>query len=353
METPAQQNEDEYRIILPCAPEHFKGFIAGLLGTPQTIEGIVYGPFDISKGDVEDLYHLIEQRIAQQNEATLLQFSIRVVYDDSTSVLIDGLPSFLAYNEVRPVASIGAHLAWDLLVRFPNRDVPERQQIEVTFATYPILYDEDREIRIGRLKTKPGWGQMRLRIKHTARTWGADIESLLTGHLKGLVRSEPLYRQLIQRYSLEIAAGVGITFFLSSVVCSLLAINQFLRNRMILAKSLGQLNPADPATASRKVDYLIEVLEAGMWPRFFYYIGCLLVVSFVLAIVFTAWTNTSAEAQKPSYVEFSKHAKKVRQALEWQYNGKFRSFLWAVIFALVTGVAGNWLFSAYIQRWLP
>jgi hypothetical protein len=42
-------DHDEYRIMLPCAPEDFAEFVSTLLGKPQTLTGAVFGLFEVSR----------------------------------------------------------------------------------------------------------------------------------------------------------------------------------------------------------------------------------------------------------------------------------------------------------------
>jgi hypothetical protein len=75
-------------VVLPCEPDQFRDFIAGLLGRPQTIERALGGSLEVGRSEIESLYHLVEQRVSSQNEATLIQFTVRIVYDDNSSVLL-------------------------------------------------------------------------------------------------------------------------------------------------------------------------------------------------------------------------------------------------------------------------
>ncbi len=122
-------------VVLPCSPDQFREFIAGLLGRPQTIEGFVDGPFEVTKQNVENLHHLIDQRILSQNEATLVQFTARVEYDNNSSVLLNSLRDFLSYNEVKPLKSSALHLSWTYLMKFPMKDFPEKQVIQISFKS--------------------------------------------------------------------------------------------------------------------------------------------------------------------------------------------------------------------------
>src|SRR5712691_8863385 len=122
----------KFAVMIPCAQEDFAKFISGLLGKRQTLSRLHRAPFDVSRKEIENTYHLVHQRVTQQNEASLVQFTVRIVYDDDSSVLLNSFDDFLHYNEIRPLASIGAHLSWTYLIRFPDRKSPEKQEIEVS-----------------------------------------------------------------------------------------------------------------------------------------------------------------------------------------------------------------------------
>ncbi len=58
-------------VILPCEPSQFREFIADLLGQPQTVERALYGRFEVDRANIENLFHLIDQRISSQNDGHL------------------------------------------------------------------------------------------------------------------------------------------------------------------------------------------------------------------------------------------------------------------------------------------
>jgi hypothetical protein len=58
----SREAREKYAVILPCEPEDFREFISGLLGKPQTITKHIPGPFELTRHDIEDFYHLVVQR---------------------------------------------------------------------------------------------------------------------------------------------------------------------------------------------------------------------------------------------------------------------------------------------------
>ncbi|WP_298871209.1 hypothetical protein [uncultured Bradyrhizobium sp.] len=179
---------DRTAVLLPCEPDQFRDFIAGLLGKPQVIERMIRGPFNLGRNEIENLYYLIEQRISSQNDATLIQFTARIVFDDESSVLLNSFADFTTYKEVRPLISVSVHLSWTYLIKFRNKPIPEKQQIDVScnadYSRGQVSFDffDPARIVFSPIRQTRHRGNIYLRISHTDRTWGTDIEALLTGH---------------------------------------------------------------------------------------------------------------------------------------------------------------------------
>src|SRR4051812_22283351 len=103
---------DDGQVSLPCTPDTFKQFVSGLLGSAQTIERSFAGTFELEHSEINNIFQLVNQRVTQQNESSLLEFTIKLIYNDKSSVLLNSLSEFEHYREVRPIASSCAHLSW-------------------------------------------------------------------------------------------------------------------------------------------------------------------------------------------------------------------------------------------------
>src|SRR5260370_7953108 len=99
-----------YAITLPVEPDQLGAFVSGLLGKPQTMSRSMRGPFQVRRADIEDLHELIEQRLSSQNNASLVGFSAKIVYQDASSVLLNAFFQFKTYNQVKPPPSEQIHL---------------------------------------------------------------------------------------------------------------------------------------------------------------------------------------------------------------------------------------------------
>jgi hypothetical protein len=173
-------SDENYAVTLPVGEDQLKEFLAGLLGKPQTIARRLHGPFKVTRADIEDVHILLEQRISAQNNAALASFVARIVYDDNSSVQLNSFLEFKTYNEVKPLRSTAIHLSWTYLVQFQNKTIYEKQQVDLSIS----VAEPDRQViidaefpnrRIARLGHR---GLINLRISHSDRSWGGDIDAL-------------------------------------------------------------------------------------------------------------------------------------------------------------------------------
>ena len=85
-------------------PEEFRRLhLRSLLGRAQTIQKGFHGTFLLTRDHIQNVFHLVDQRVHQQNDATLIQFTVTIRYGDDSSVMLNDLADFLHYNEVHPL----------------------------------------------------------------------------------------------------------------------------------------------------------------------------------------------------------------------------------------------------------
>jgi len=334
---------NQYAVVLPCEPDYFRDFIAGLLGKPQTITKEIYGAFDLNKDDVANFFHLVVQRVSQQNESTLIQFTVTIVYDDDSTVLLNNFDDFIHYNEVRAIVSVAVHLSWTFLVKFQDKKVPERQQIDVSIFTETET-SRVEHISNARHIIKSSRGNFSLRINHTARTWGADIEALLTGHIETLTKQvHPLRRYISRRYG-WVGLIVGAITFLGSIAACFYSTSLLVDSRMKAIRTIQ--------TPSEKADYLAELVASGVWPRFFFSILSFLVLALGVSVLIGVWTALKADNKEPSFLLLSKQAEKGKQKKLAAYERQWHVFVISIIGAIAIELIGNYLFTFYLERWI-
>lgn len=353
-ESSKHQESGHYAVILPCEPKDFGEFVTGLLGKPQTIEKSLDGIFEISHDDVINMFHLVDQRINQQNEAIFIQFNVRITYNDDSSILLNSLQDFDHYTEVRPLESVGVTLSWAYLIKFKNKKVPEKQEIDLTFRagdnSDDISFLDDIIIRRFRRYSPLG---IFIRINHTERTWGIDIESLLTGQVKTLFKKQNKFGMLIYKKSDLIGLISGCLFFLSTVIAILWAksdrINNYVDNYRSDLIKLSESSTTKIELIGVKLDLFIEnSLSRLSSPLISNYLPLYVFMSIFLAISIGIWIGFTANNRPHSFVLLSKAAEQKQNELSRKRRRDWVLFGISILFSIITGVISNLIFTTYI-----
>lgn len=323
----SMREENDYSVVLPCDPKDFKTFISGLLGKAQTVTSTFEGSFELDKDEVVNIYHLVEQRVHQQNEASLLQFSIMVNYNDNSSVTLNSIDEFSHYREVKPLVSMAASLSWVYLIKFRDKTTPEKQTIELSFTASSHKGDMGNTIR--------------LTIEHTARTWATDIQSLISGHVSAMLKSETKFRKFINEYNETIGLSFGILFFLSTLICGFLVSRNISHSYSDNLKNLieqGRDNVAD------KLDILLNLYATGYWAKFYFGLVWFIIISIILSIIVGSIVGSRASHQKKSFILFTQKANEAKNEYITSSEKWLPKLIYSVIISIITGVLANYIF---------
>jgi hypothetical protein len=335
-------SDRELAIMIPG--NKFAEFITGLLGKPQTIVRSIRGSFSITRDDLVSLHHLLEQRVHEQNKASLIQVQFKIIYNGELSVEINSLSEFLQYAEVRRVTTLKTELTWIYLIEFQGKSIPERQQIEVSFARdfrprdhLSEIEDMLRSKRLGRYKN----GGMRIRVTHTTRSWGADIESLLHDHLQVFQQHQTGIPWFLWKFSTVNgwATGLGLFSVVLLVGSSILA--------FIIKKHVLKTGPiAGNVTLdsiNSKLDSLVGLLSAGTSSTLAIAIAFYVIVGIVISTALGVYVGESSE-EIPSTISFTPHDENLKTELLAKYRNNWKTILASAICAITLGVASNLLF---------
>jgi hypothetical protein len=320
MESDESQNESnnhdgssivEAKISLPMEPEHFVQFISGLLGKPQTSRKFYSGQFELTYDDVLNTCELIEQRMHQQNEASLIQFLVSINYNDDSAVQLNSIEAFKNYTEIKPLVCVSVTLSWIYLVNFPQKDAPEKQQIDLSFDAKgrfvsPLMASADDEWRMLRAVG----GIIRLEVRHTERTWGNDIESLLDGHIRRIIQAPKGIKNWISEHSEKIGSAVGIIIFLGAIAGSAVTTINFIDSHLVTYTEKFSNLTYDIKSLNLRVDYLVNLSLSGVWPRFLLMLVSFISASIVAAIFLGLWVDDKADNEPPSFILLSEESKK-------------------------------------------
>lgn len=191
-----KEAEDRYQLVLPCDVKDFRQFVSGLLGKPQEERGSVDGCFHAEPKDISNIFHLVNQRVTRQNEGSLIHFSVKVLYDNGTSVTHNTVEHFESYYPTSQTTPKEVVLSFTYLIKFQNKEVPEKQEIEVIIS-----------INEHRLHESDAWlsgGLFEYRINHTDRTWSSDIANVLKNHATTFMDKHSSLWKWIKRHDDEV-----------------------------------------------------------------------------------------------------------------------------------------------------
>ncbi|HLO66600.1 MAG TPA: hypothetical protein VK188_06250 [Holophaga sp.] len=342
------KSNPEFGVVLPCAPSDFTKFISGLLGKPQTIEKILFGHYVIKKEDILSIFHLIDQRINQQNEANFVQATVRIMYDDDSSVLLNSIDDFTNYSEIRPLLSIGIVLSATYLIKFKDKTYHEKQSIDISFMTdvtdANILIPDDG-IHVLRRMKHFGGNFISFRISHTARTWGADIEALLTGHIKDMFIHESKLKRMIWSHSEIISLSTAILLFAGMLLGSFFAATRFMANQIENSKSIINLTPQNTEALSIKVNGLIDMLAQGAWSRFMIGFSIYFVASIIICIFVGILVETTSSNAPRCHILLTKKAHDYFKLASDKRKRKWVYFCLTIVLNVIIGFVSNFIFS--------
>jgi len=334
-------------VTLPFDQEQFRDFVISLLGKPQTIEKRIYGRFEVNLQDIQNFHNLINQRLTQQNQALLSQFSVKIYYSDSSSITLNSYEDLVTYNEVRPLISVAVDLSWDYLIQFNDKQHPEKQSIDIRIWTAEA--SDLRRIRgkgeVLVIGSSESTSFFNITIRHTARTWGMDIESLLTSQVQSLIFPDKNLRKFIQAKSGWISLISGIVFFLGSVIGVFWATEIFVKNRL---DRISTLLDAKEDISSR-IFIIAQYLINGESSRHYLLVGIFLLLILIASIIVGIIIGSKANMEEPSFVILTNTAARNKQKKLKLMEAHWRNFIISIVVSLITNIAASYIF-VYLTR---
>lgn len=335
-------------VSLPFTEDDFKEFIVGLLGEPQTIEGKFYGNFCIERKQIENLFHIIDQRISQQNKAFLVGFISKIAYDNKTMVTLNGYNELITYNEVNPITPVAIELTWIYMVHFHDKSFPEKQEINISFIREEE-YKDYYEDSLFELRNMSKSGVIQYRIAHTARTWGIDIQNLLTNHIKSIINEPNKFKKLIikhrRKVSIILSTVTAFGLFLLSIRIVNSANNNFLTLVNYTLKNLSN-------DINAKIDFLIQSIANGKLYQNNNNLTLCGLCSLLMGTTIQLISLTSLRnIYIPSFILLTDQSRKDKDLKEKKLSKKWLLFCLSIISSLSLGVVSNIIYYFVSKLW--
>lgn len=199
MEIIQHDSKDEYShtINLPISQSEMSSFILGVLGERQTIKKKYTGSFQVEMGHIINIHYLITQRVHEQNNGEVFNFKTTIYYDDNSSLPLSSLEQLKSYNETRDLDVCSIHVKWRVLTFFDD-DKPEYQEINIIFDTAVSEEQNDSSV-IAKDNKEVQTGLVYISIDYTKRSWGVDIENLLSNSINLIVEKRNVFFKVTEK----------------------------------------------------------------------------------------------------------------------------------------------------------
>jgi hypothetical protein len=246
-------DEQKKGISVTLSQETFSDIILSFLGTKEKLEYKANEQFLLRHNDIEQFYHLIEQKIAKEKDIHISHFSLSIIYNDKTTREINGIDAVSKFLETRDVIPVSMTLSWNILVSFPNAQSIENQKIDLSF----LISNEN-------FLQKNYWsGGVILSIQHTHQAWGIEILNLLRDKIVS-VTSKEKWQSVIAKKVLKFSVE-NILHILSIAACILLvsillSALEYRGNKNAIAYSPEIFNVLKSSTSEHDRALILEML---------------------------------------------------------------------------------------------
>lgn len=308
-------------------------------GSSKVTFGARRGVFDLTKEQVENFFHLVDQRISEQHACSAEICEFQVYYDDGASRLFRSLGDFQGYHETiyRVPTIVTIHFAY--LISFPESQFPERQEIDITIRTSasateslrPTMNESSARLSGDKIHfvvedDRSGYGIIQFTISHSRVSWGLDMENHIRNHIESLMSMPPDFERRIRQIVGPLR--VFTTLFAGLFFVNLL-IDAFFRFAFGGVLADGQV------TMSTAAQFIVD----GSLTKF---VAASLVVSLVFLIWFDLQLTKVVDAvrrPKPSFIVFDEASKKNRRDRLKKYQRRWPKLIGVVVLDVVVIIA--------------
>lgn len=308
-----------------------EGMLRSAARDTKVIFGALRGVFDLNRAAVENFFHLIDQRVYEQNGCRAAICEVCIYYTDGTSRKFPSIDAFKNYSETRKryPTVVTVHLSY--FIQFPNTDAPEKQEIDITIRASDSMsevidmVETDSQLRMSGDKIQvmasngnTQFGVISYNISHSRISWGLDLE----GHIKSNIEKILEHPSTADRFLRRIAGPLNL---FTTVFVGLYAVNQ------IIDRFFSFLYESDGANTKEKVlDVAAQYLVNGQIAK---YIVASLVVAVVFFVLFSALISRltkSLSKPKPSFIVLDDGDERHRAARLKSYEKRWTNFAVAI-----------------------
>jgi len=336
-------------LTLPFDGNQFKDFISSLLGQPQTINKTIIGKFEIHLKDLQNFHDLINQRVTQQNDGQLIQLKAQIFFSDNSSVLLGSLTELITYNEIKPIISQQVILTWTYLIQFSGKNVPEKQEIQLMISASENVYrhhfTRDRySLSHFSISNDIKGGYFEIEIRHTARSWGNDIEALLKNQIKSILQNPKPLKKIFDRYYNLLALFLIIGLSYAGIYSLSVRNGLYLKNsQQIISPLVKSVNVND------KINYLLNLTTSNhsdfLSQQYSICYFFIVFVSFIISLILISY----ADFEEESFIVLTRESVKNRDEVLLKQKRLSLTFGVSYILSIIGSIIASSIYAYFIK----
>ncbi|WJM09794.1 hypothetical protein [Paenibacillus sp. PK1-4R] len=333
---------DQGFVKLPINHDALRGFVSSLLGRPQVVENVFKGSFSVEISNIINIHHVLTQRV-RQNPSELLDFRATITFEDDSSIKLGSFEELRTYNSTQPLVITRLNVYWSFLVHFPDKKSPEKQETEMVFISDQTILNKN----IDRIYSLSEVGAIKFVIGYTDRTWGNDIQNLLSNQVKVLLEDERSFYKTIKKNQNRITLLSSISLFLIVLFGCIYTVNSYSEY------SVNKINNIIIGTndINIKLNYISEYIASGDWQQFNLYAIILLIGGVFLSILagFLFDGILGKMTLHEAFICLNEHTKKYKAKSKKKSRNSIIKFIASFVFSVFCGVIGNVVFQVLIN----
>lgn len=329
----------EKTVALPVDKKILGDFISGLLGQPQTLEQQYDAAFSVDHRWFVHFFSLILQRIQQQNAPEPLAFEAQIQYRNKLERKITSWQAFQHFSETQNIVSTRVKFRLALLIHFPSKSTPERQELIFSFDSC----DTPRNLFEVLVGAQANIGRIFVEIRHTERTWADDILRLIETELSCIKVAEGKLKKFLRK----VYFPVTIFSFPLSLIVSIIYTEWGHRSARAAFEEKAleaiQRGTSDLQSLHAKVDILLATSTSAVLDRSY---NVKILIYSLLVTVFLIFAGIFLAKTSPSFVVLSQAAEKNRTDTLERLKRKNFWLLISMFGSIAIGVIGNFVYDS-------
>lgn len=341
-------NSNDTVITIPINKHQLGDFISNLLGQKQSLERTYDLTFEIDHEWLMNLHEMIHQRISLQANSTLINFSAVIYFENGAKRTITTIEAFRGFHETKPEVSNGVKIVWEYLVQFPNRTHPEKQQISFTAST--IVVDKSHppfSTLISKIIeyafSESGDSLINVQIDHTERTWGDDIENIISSCIVDVSSKPSLTDKFVQIARLTFVFVIMCAMLFYPIYSSISTSSDVLIDLNGKFEELKSISVITPELINNKLDLVFDGLtKIEEKKNAFSFIFLMLIFSSpIFCYFFLLFTQETSQ----SFILLSKKSVQRKDDFLNKKKRKTMVILASYLLSILAGIIGNYGFQ--------